>query len=338
MLDLDPIVLEQVGHFMRLRIPYARKADRGIASTLPYAHWSDSEGVWYFPAAREPLRALERAFKVYSLRLDGRRRRLPPIADWVYRTQFSVGQFFPLSTAAVITARSSSSYGELCSVVDFRVTPAGSVEYTVLTQSGEEKTLNARSLGDARTFVIRDRASSVTDLKQIEIPLSADPMDPHMATVERSVAPYLVEAEAELIKYFAAKPDRLRHISPKKFEELVLAIYRNNGFDVEQLGEWNQADGGVDIIAVYRSSAVGELRLAIQCKQSRHAISARPIRELHGILDRFKAHKGVLCTTSLFTPHAILETQQHLWRVTLEDRNKLFGKLRGLVNLPGTAI
>ena len=132
----------------------------------------------------------------------------------------------------------------------------------------------------------------------------------------------------ELLEYLSKNPCALDYISAKELEDITAAIYRNNGFDVELMGRWNQPDGGVDILAVQRSTSAGMLRLAIQCKRSRNKISAEPIRSLRGVLDRFEAHRGVLVTSSYFTENALKEARNYYFNIDLMDRIALVDALR----------
>lgn len=142
----------------------------------------------------------------------------------------------------------------------------------------------------------------------------------------------LQSAEQEVLKYFARHPDKLSTLDSRQFEETVAAIYRSLGFTVEKMGNWNQADGGIDLIAIEKNSSGIEMRLAIQCKASRNAISARPIRELSAVLDRSRTHCGIVATTSRFTGPATDEAEGSLWRISLQDREQLVRKIISIVN------
>ncbi len=108
-------------------------------------------------------------------------------------------------------------------------------------------------------------------------------------------------------------------------------IYEALGFDAAPIGAWNQADGGVDIIALAKTDAGTPMRLAIQCKASRNRITARPIRELAGVLDKFKAHQGIVATTSKFTRDALDEAEGHFWKVSLQDRDDIYRRMLAIV-------
>ena len=141
----------------------------------------------------------------------------------------------------------------------------------------------------------------------------------------------LKRGESELFEYFIKNPQKIDALHPKQFQELVSAIYKNLGFNVEQVGAWNQADGGIDIIAVSKSFAGFEYKLAIQCKVSKNKISATPIRELAGVINGREIHQGVVATTSRFTKPAISEQKGHFWNIELLDKEAIVNKMIRLI-------
>lgn len=144
---------------------------------------------------------------------------------------------------------------------------------------------------------------------------------------DSSLDELLKNGEHDLFDYFVKNPNKLSSIHPKQFEELVSSVYKNLGFDVEPVGAWNQADGGIDIKAISRSFSGFEYKLAIQCKVSKNKISARPIRELAGVISHNKIHQGIVATTSNFTDSAIKEHEGHFWNISLLDKEKLMDKM-----------
>jgi CspA family cold shock protein len=134
-----------------------------------------------------------------------------------------------------------------------------------------------------------------------------------------------------MIEQLQRRPDDLYQIHPAAFEDLVGRIFEAEGFAVEMNRAWNQADGGVDIIAV-RAGGIVPVRVAIQCKRysRENRVTAERIRALAGVLDRFKAHAGVLATTSFLTKQAELETRTHLWRVEPLDYSDIVASLMKL--------
>ena len=137
------------------------------------------------------------------------------------------------------------------------------------------------------------------------------------------------ECTAELVQQLQRNPDTLRELHPGTFENLVAEIFRHEGFVTERISGWNEADGGVDLIAVRHLSPGVDVRLAVQCKrwaQSRR-LSAEPIRSLSGVLDRFHAHGGVVATTGFFSEGAKKEIASYLWRISLQDYSSILASL-----------
>jgi len=135
-----------------------------------------------------------------------------------------------------------------------------------------------------------------------------------------------------LVQRLRRNPDDLYRLHPKVFEDLIVEIFKSEGYVTELIQSWNQADGGVDIIAVRRDIAGFQVRYAIQCKRYAAArkITAEPIRALAGVLDRFQAHVGVVATTSFFTKPAREEVEGHLWKISLRDFENIVAALKKL--------
>ncbi len=329
----DAIRLEHSDAFLSLFIPVGQRSSRAVARRLPFWRWNSRRRCWDFPACQECAGLLATTFVDQGLQYPPPES-LPTLAEWITEHGYGAGTFFPAGCIAVIKDASAGSKAGLCTIEKVILTRYGRLRYDVRDERGKHHHLDADALADPRYALIPPGDGQGKDILQLDIFLDLQDSwqaEPSGATHGGAISvASLREAERELIAYFARHPSDLRGIHPGVFEDLVLAVYRNHGFDVHKLGAWNQADGGVDIIAVQRVADLTELRLAIQCKRSLNAISARPIRELNGVLDRFHAHRGVLCTTSWFTPPAIWETSRYFWRISLEDHHALVDKLRRL--------
>jgi restriction system protein len=96
----------------------------------------------------------------------------------------------------------------------------------------------------------------------------------------------------------------LLRLSPTDFERRVAELLRQMGFRVELTKA--SGDGGVDIVALSSSPITGG-RYLVQCKRfgPKLPVGSPVVREFYGALqaDR-KAVKGILITTSYFTPDA----------------------------------
>jgi restriction endonuclease Mrr len=142
----------------------------------------------------------------------------------------------------------------------------------------------------------------------------------------------LQECNAELLEYVTKNPHYLRDVHPGTFENIVEAIYSHEGFTTERISGWNEPDGGVDLMAIRYVSPGCDIRLAIQCKrwaQSRK-LSAEPLRSLAGVLDRFRAHAGVVATTGFFSDEAREEMTSYLWRISVRDYVNILASLKRL--------
>jgi restriction endonuclease Mrr len=142
----------------------------------------------------------------------------------------------------------------------------------------------------------------------------------------------LQECNAELVQRLVAHPEELYTIHPGTFENIVAWIFSRQGFEVVPISSWNQADGGVDLLAVMKSVDGLDFRVAVQCKRYARdrKVSAEPVRALRGILDVTRADRGVLATTSFFAPSAEELVRQHLWQISLRDYDRIVADLTSL--------
>jgi restriction system protein len=114
---------------------------------------------------------------------------------------------------------------------------------------------------------------------------------------------------------------------PEFFEGLVVSLLVSMGYggSLEDAGQelGRSGDGGVD--GVIDQDALGLDRVYIQAKryQLGNPVTAGQIRDFFGSLDRFKAAKGVLVTTSTFTKDAKDTVAQLSKRIVLIDGDQL---------------
>ncbi len=112
------------------------------------------------------------------------------------------------------------------------------------------------------------------------------------------------DLELEMIGYFRDHPEEMYSMAPRKFEELIAAIFKNHGFNVELTPPTR--DGGVDIIAVEKSELTGESVHLVECKRyARDShVGIGIVQRLLGVVTQMKATKGIIVTTSFFTADA----------------------------------
>jgi HJR/Mrr/RecB family endonuclease len=137
----------------------------------------------------------------------------------------------------------------------------------------------------------------------------------------------LIIVNDELIRHLKNHPHKMHELKPRQFEELVAAILRDLGYDVDLTAQ--SVDGGIDIIAT-RKSEVGEILLVVECKRyaERRPVGVGIVRALYGVGEQLRATMAMLATTSFFT-RAAREFERMLRnRLTLKDFNDLVGWLR----------
>jgi restriction system protein len=108
-------------------------------------------------------------------------------------------------------------------------------------------------------------------------------------------------------------------IAPRDFEFLVAAFYIASKYDVRVTPQTR--DGGCDIVATKESRASTE-RLLVECKCGRSVIGVKVARDFLGALYLPHATRGVLVTTSRFSPAAV-EFAKGTARIDLVDHTEL---------------
>jgi cold shock CspA family protein len=214
---------------------------------------------------------------------------------------------------------------------------SGSYEHDYFFRSNELQGIHFDELrcGDAVRFDFE--ASELGGRNALRIERAGDPVELTNPLELAAKPPAIVvralqECTAELVQQLKKHPEVLGNLHPGTFENVIAEIFRHEGFDTERISGWNEPDGGVDLIAVRHLSPGVDYRLAVQCKrwaQSRR-LSAEPIRMLAGVLDRFRAHAGVVATTGFFSRDAEEEMTSYLWRISLRDYNDILASLNRL--------
>ncbi|MBN1695895.1 MAG: restriction endonuclease [Spirochaetales bacterium] len=107
----------------------------------------------------------------------------------------------------------------------------------------------------------------------------------------------------EMIEYFSNHPDELYRLEWRKFEELLAAIFRNQGYVTELGPGWG--DGGIDLRLIQKDS-IGRMITLVQAKKYKPEIPIRleAVAALYGIVEHEKANRGLFVTTSKYLPGA----------------------------------
>ena len=122
--------------------------------------------------------------------------------------------------------------------------------------------------------------------------------------------------------YLKKHPEKMYDLSPRKFEELVAAILKDMGFDVELTKATR--DGGRDIIAYIKNSVCSYLT-HIECKRyaPENKVGVGIIREVMGVHQLRQATKSIIITTGFFSKDAVKEAKMAENHLDLKDFNDL---------------
>ena len=137
----------------------------------------------------------------------------------------------------------------------------------------------------------------------------------------------LVQANDDLIRYIANKPDAIFGIAPRKFEELIAEIFIRKGFNVELTKATR--DGGRDIVAIHQHLDI-RTKYLIECKRyaKHNKISIAFVQRLLGVKIAESANKAILATTSTFTKDAKVFAQNHIWDLDLKDYSDIIAWIK----------
>ena len=120
-----------------------------------------------------------------------------------------------------------------------------------------------------------------------------------------------------LVDRIAHRPELMRSLTPREFEELVAELYAGEGYEVELTPASN--DGGYDILA--RQKVVfGTFTTLIECKRyaETNPIGVDVVRQLYGVVESEGAHAGVVATTARFTSGSVSFAEKSK-RIHLQD-------------------
>lgn len=145
--------------------------------------------------------------------------------------------------------------------------------------------------------------------------------DKTQEVVKQSELDFLI-IDDELIRFFKKHPQKMYQLDPRRFEELVAAILKDLGYNVELTAQ--SADGGIDIIATQKTG-IGEVLLIVDCKRyapTRH-VGVEIVRSMYGISEQRRATMAMIATTSFFTRPALEFQRSVQHRLSLKDYDDL---------------
>lgn len=115
-----------------------------------------------------------------------------------------------------------------------------------------------------------------------------------------------------------SRPEVLRELPPRKFEETVAEMLEKQGYTVELTPA--SKDGGFDIY-VASKQALGKFLYLVECKRYTppNKVGVHFIRALHGVVQKTQANAGMLVTTSFFTRGAKEYADETMYTLQLHD-------------------
>lgn len=132
----------------------------------------------------------------------------------------------------------------------------------------------------------------------------------------------------ELSVLCAVSENIFNNMSPRKFEELIASIFKNQGFNVELTQKTK--DGGYDIRVVEHSSLSKKVGL-IEVKHfsPNRPVSVGLVRELYGVKEYNNADYCILATSSYVTDYAKKEFSRAIpWSMNFLEREDILNLCR----------
>lgn len=138
----------------------------------------------------------------------------------------------------------------------------------------------------------------------------------------------LVDFSDEALAWFLNDPERLKQVSPERFQYLIADRLGGLGLDVQLVGDVYRKDGGVDIVAYPKPSGCAfPFLLAVQVKHHRtpRKTGSGEVRDFHGVLTSRTSpfHMGMIVTNTAFSPDARWFAAQNQALLRLRDLEDL---------------
>lgn len=145
-------------------------------------------------------------------------------------------------------------------------------------------------------------------------------------TPSRDVRPGWVDRASSYLLLAAqllARGRLLSELNPREFEFVVGELLEHDGWHVEVTR--GTRDGGIDVIARRTDAALGELKTLWQAKRYAPGSNVRlsQVRELSAVLERERASKAMIITTSQLTRDALEWIRRDVYRLGAKDRQAL---------------
>lgn len=118
---------------------------------------------------------------------------------------------------------------------------------------------------------------------------------------------------------------RIHELSSAGFERLTEELLVRAGFDGVEVTQVSH-DGGIDGFGTYRPSGLISFRTGFQCKRWKSAVGSPEVHKFQGALPS-GIDRGIIVTTSHFTPSAIKAASEDRW-IDLIDGERLCDLLK----------
>ena len=127
--------------------------------------------------------------------------------------------------------------------------------------------------------------------------------------------------DRHLLRALAEDPSLLNTLEWRTFEYILAGILESMGYEVEL--RQGTKDGGIDVVAIKKSTPLGEHKYLIQAKRWSRKVGVAAVRELLYLKGAHGATKACLATTSSFTQGALRLGREHRWELELRDFERL---------------
>ncbi len=136
------------------------------------------------------------------------------------------------------------------------------------------------------------------------------------------------EVNDRLISELAKRPRLMFELPPRRFEELVAKLLKDQGCDVQLTKQTR--DGGYDLFGTMKSG-ITELTFLAECKRYSpdNKVGVEVIRGLYGVTEARRANLGLVITSSSFTADAVEEKMRIGPRIDLKEYSDLCDWLSG---------
>lgn len=125
----------------------------------------------------------------------------------------------------------------------------------------------------------------------------------------------------------------LSELGWREFEKLIGELLESQGWSVTVMR--GSKDGGIDVLSEKNDRHIGNIRAIWQAKKygTDRKVTLSHLRELSGVVERDRATKGIMVTTSSYTGGAIKWVQSDKYRLDAKDgafveqwvRSRLYG-------------